>query len=128
DVLDAVEARQRAQAEVAAPAAPAPTTAPTPKPEPSPLRGRTEKLPRLRALIARRMVESLQISAQLTTVVEVDVTRIARLRDQVKDDFYATHGVKLSYLPFFALATVEALRVHPLLNASLDQEAGTVTY
>ena len=90
DVLDAVEARQRAQAEVAAPAAPAPTTAPTPKPEPSPLRGRTEKLPRLRALIARRMVESLQISAQLTTVVEVDVTRIARLRDQVKDDFYAT--------------------------------------
>ena len=126
DVLAAVEARQerlRAQAEPAAPAA-----APAPKPEPSPLRGRTEKLPRLRALIARRMVESLQISAQLTTVVEVDVTRIARLRDRAKADFLATHGVKLSFLPFFALATVEALRVHPLLNASMDQEAGTVTY
>ena len=81
--------------------------------QPSPLRGRTEKLSRLRALIARRMVESLQVSAQLTTVVEVDVTRIARLRDQAKADFLATHGVKLSFLPFFALAAVEALRRAP---------------
>ena len=68
---------------------------------------------RLRAVIAKRMVESLQVSAQLTTVVEVDVTRIAKLRDQAKADFQARHGVKLSFLPFFALATVEALRVHP---------------
>jgi 2-oxoglutarate dehydrogenase E2 component (dihydrolipoamide succinyltransferase) len=74
------------------------------------------------------MVESLQISAQLTTVVEVDVTRIARLRDQAKADFLARHGVKLSFLPFFALATVEALRVHPKLNASIDVDAGMVTY
>ena len=74
------------------------------------------------------MVESLQVSAQLTTVVEVDVTKIARLRDAAKADFAARHGVKLSFLPFFALAAVEALRVHPNVNASIDMEAGTVTY
>ena len=74
------------------------------------------------------MVESLQISAQLTTVVEVDVTKIARLRDAAKADFAARNGVKLSFLPFFALAAVEALRVHPNVNASIDMEAGTVTY
>jgi 2-oxoglutarate dehydrogenase E2 component (dihydrolipoamide succinyltransferase) len=82
----------------------------------------------MRALIARRMVESLQVSAQLTTVVEVDVTKVARLRDQAKKTFQETHGVKLSFLPFFALASVEALRVHPNVNASIDVEAGTVTY
>ncbi len=94
----------------------------------SPLRGRTEKMSRLRSIIAKRMVESLQTSAQLTTVVEVDVTKIARLRDQAKSDFAELHGVKLSFLPFFALATVEALRMHPSVNASIDMEAGTVTY
>jgi 2-oxoglutarate dehydrogenase E2 component (dihydrolipoamide succinyltransferase) len=92
------------------------------------LRGRTEKISRLRAIIAKRMVESLQTSAQLTTVVEVDVTRIARVRDAAKGQFAQINGVKLSFLPFFALATVEALRVHPNLNASIDMEAGTVTY
>ncbi|HKD99103.1 MAG TPA: 2-oxo acid dehydrogenase subunit E2, partial [Micromonosporaceae bacterium] len=117
----------------AAPAAPAQapaaaTAAPKPSAAPSPLRGRTEKMTRMRQVIARRMVESLQISAQLTTVVEVDVTRIARLRDQAKADFAARHGVKLSFLPFFALAAVEALRSHPMVNASIDMEAGTVTY
>ncbi len=129
DVLAAVEARKAAERAAAAakPEAPAAPARPAPV-EPSPLRGRTEKLSRLRTIIARRMVESLQISAQLTTVVEVDVTRIARLRERVKDEFLATHGVKLSFLPFFALATVEALRQHPSLNASLDMEAGTVTY
>jgi 2-oxoglutarate dehydrogenase E2 component (dihydrolipoamide succinyltransferase) len=127
DVLDAAE---RAKAAAAAPVtAPAPPAAAAPaKAEPSPLRGRTEKMSRLRSIIAKRMVESLQASAQLTTVVEVDVTRIARLREQAKADFAAIHGVKLSFLPFFALATVEALRVHPSLNASIDMEAGTVTY
>jgi 2-oxoglutarate dehydrogenase E2 component (dihydrolipoamide succinyltransferase) len=82
----------------------------------------------MRALIARRMVESLQTAAQLTTVVEVDVTKVARLRAQAKQSFQATHGVKLSFLPFFAQATVEALRVHPSLNASIDPAAGTATY
>jgi 2-oxoglutarate dehydrogenase E2 component (dihydrolipoamide succinyltransferase) len=92
------------------------------------LRGRTEKLSRLRSVIAKRMVESLAVSAQLTTVVEADVTRIARLRDQAKKDFEAREGVKLSFLPFFAKAAVEALRAHPAVNSSIDMEAGTVTY
>ncbi|HXR72267.1 2-oxoglutarate dehydrogenase, E2 component, dihydrolipoamide succinyltransferase, partial [Actinocrinis sp.] len=94
----------------------------------SPLRGRTEKLSRLRTVIAKRMVESLQVSAQLTTVVEVDVTPIARLRDRAKRDFEAREGVKLSFLPFFAMAAVEALKQFPQVNASIDMEAGTVTY
>ena len=92
------------------------------------VRGKTEKLSRLRKVIAERMTESLQISAQLTTVVEVDVTRIAKLRAQAKDSFQAREGVKLSFLPFFAVATVEALKAHPVVNASIDQEAGTITY
>jgi pyruvate dehydrogenase E2 component (dihydrolipoamide acetyltransferase) len=103
----------------AKPSAPAPDTS---------VRGRTEKMSRLRSVIARRMVESLQVSAQLTTVVEADVTRIARLRDQAKADFAAREGVKLSFLPFFAKAAVEALKAHPAVNSSIDQEAGTVTY
>jgi len=86
------------------------------------------KLSRLRQVIAARMVESLQVSAQLTTVVEVDVTRIARLREAAKSDFERREGVKLSFLPFFAIATVEALREHPNVNCSVDTEAGTVTY
>ncbi len=123
DVMDAAE-KAKAPAPAAAKSAPAEKA----KAEPSPLRGRTEKLPRLRMTIAKRMVESLQVSAQLTTVVEVDVTRIAKLREQAKADFVKTHGVKLSYLPFFALAAVEALRAYPNVNASMDMEAGTVTY
>jgi 2-oxoglutarate dehydrogenase E2 component (dihydrolipoamide succinyltransferase) len=129
DVLEAAEkaAAAKAEAEKPKPAA-APAAADKPKAAPSPLRGRTEKLTRTRATIARRMVESLQISAQLTTVVEVDVTRIARLRQEAKSAFLAKHGVKLSFMPFFALAAVEALREHPVVNSSIDQEAGTVTY
>ncbi|HEX9352400.1 MAG TPA: 2-oxoglutarate dehydrogenase, E2 component, dihydrolipoamide succinyltransferase [Streptosporangiaceae bacterium] len=96
--------------------------------EPSHLRGTTERMSRARQLIARRMVESLQTSAQLTTVVEVDVTAIARLRDRAKADFEAREGVKLTFLPFFALAAVEALKVHPRLNASIDAEGNEVTY
>jgi 2-oxoglutarate dehydrogenase E2 component (dihydrolipoamide succinyltransferase) len=130
DVIEAAD--KAAAAAAAAKAAPAPAApaaaAPAAKPAPSPLRGRTEKLTRTRATIARRMVESLQVSAQLTTVVEVDVTRIARLRTEAKAAFLAKHGVKLSFMPFFALAAVEALREHPVVNSSIDQEAGTVTY
>jgi 2-oxoglutarate dehydrogenase E2 component (dihydrolipoamide succinyltransferase) len=109
----------------AAPAAPAAPARPV---VPSTLRGTTERMSRARQVIARRMVESLQTSAQLTTVVEADVTAIARLRDRAKADFEAREGVKLSFLPFFALATVEALKVHPRLNASIDAEAGQVIY
>ena len=92
------------------------------------MRGTTQPLSRLRRVIAERMVESLQVSAQLTTVVEVDVTRIAALRDRVKGEFLAREGVKLTFLPFFAKAAVEALAAYPALNASLDLAAGTVTY
>ena len=91
-------------------------------------RGRTEPLSRLRKVIAARMVESLQVSAQLTTVVEVDVTRIAQLRQQAKAAFEQREGVKLTFLPFFAVAAVEALKVHPVLNSSVDLDAGTITY
>ncbi|WP_250030356.1 2-oxoglutarate dehydrogenase, E2 component, dihydrolipoamide succinyltransferase [Paractinoplanes maris] len=128
DAADKAEAAKAAPAPQQQPAAPAAAQPAAAKPAPSPLRGRTEKLTRTRATIARRMVESLQVSAQLTTVVEVDVTKIAQLRNKAKADFLAKNGVKLSYLPFFALAAVEALRQHPVVNSSIDQEAGTVTY
>jgi pyruvate dehydrogenase E2 component (dihydrolipoamide acetyltransferase) len=115
-----------AQAPATAPAAPAAVAAPSP--EAAQVRGTTEKMSRIRQTIARRMVESLQVSAQLTTVVEVDVTKIARLRERAKDDFRRREGVKLSFLPFFALATVEALKVHPKLNAVINSETNEVTY
>jgi 2-oxoglutarate dehydrogenase E2 component (dihydrolipoamide succinyltransferase) len=86
----------------------------------SPLRGTTVTMSRLRKVIAARMVESLQVSAQLTTVIEVDVTKIARLRDRAKATFEAREGVKLSFLPFFAIATCEALKQHPVLNSSVE--------
>ena len=130
DVLDAAKAAQEAPT-AAEPAAQAPAAASgggAPATTPSPLRGKTEKLSRLRKVIAKRMVESLQTSAQLTTVVEVDVTPIARLRDSVKADFAAREGVKLSYMPFFAKAAIDALKAHPSLNAAIDTEAGEVTY
>jgi 2-oxoglutarate dehydrogenase E2 component (dihydrolipoamide succinyltransferase) len=112
-----------------APAGGAPAAAPTRAPiVPSSLRGTTQRLSRPRAVIAKRMVESLQTSAQLTTVVEADVTGIARLRDRAKADFEAREGVKLSFLPFFALATIEALKVHPKLNAVIDTANNQVTY
>ena len=92
----------------------------------SPLRGTTVTMSRLRKVIAARMVESLQVSAQLTTVVEVDVTKIARLRDRAKASFEANEGVKLSFLPFFAVAVCEALKQHPVLNSSV--EGDQITY
>ena len=88
----------------------------------SPLRGTTVPMSRLRKVIAARMVESLQVSAQLTTVVEVDVTKISRLRDRAKGSFESREGTKLSFLPFFAVAVCEALKQHPVLNASIDGE------
>ncbi len=88
----------------------------------SPLRGTTVKMSRLRKVIATRMVESLQVSAQLTTVIEVDVTKIARLRDRSKATFEAREGVKLSFLPFFAVSVCEALKQHPVLNSSVEDD------
>ncbi len=105
----------------------APSTARTaPSLSASPLRGTTVTMSRLRKVIAARMVESLQVSAQLTTVVEVDVTKIARLRERSKESFEAREGVKLSFLPFFAVAVCEALKQHPVLNSSV--EGDQITY
>jgi len=127
----ATPAPQPAAPATAAPAAGPATAAPRPAQPPAAaaeLRGRTEKMSRMRSIIAKRMVESLQISAQLTTVVEADITRLARLRDRAKRDFEAREGVKLSFLPFFAQATVEALKQHPKVNASIDTDKGEITY
>jgi len=99
----------------ATPSAPRPAA-----PVASPLRGTTVTMSRLRKVIAARMVESLQVSAQLTTVIEVDVTKIARLRDRSKATFEAREGVKLSFLPFFSVAVCEALKQHPVLNSSVE--------
>jgi len=114
-------APQSAAPSVAATAAAATPSAPRPAaPIASPLRGTTVTMSRLRKVIAARMVESLQVSAQLTTVIEVDVTKIARLRDRSKATFEAREGVKLSFLPFFAVAVCEALKQHPVLNSSVE--------
>ena len=111
----------------AAPSAPAASATKASAPvAASPLRGTTVTMSRLRKVIAARMVESLQISAQLTTVVEVDVTKIARLRDKAKAGFAAREGVNLTFLPFFAIAVCEALKQHPVLNSSV--EGDQVTY
>jgi 2-oxoglutarate dehydrogenase E2 component (dihydrolipoamide succinyltransferase) len=117
------------------PPAPKPETTPEPTPAPPAPREQaaaagsvTEKLPRIRRTIAQRMVESLQTSAQLTTVLEVDVTAVARLRAAHKDDFLARTGLKLSFLPFFAKAAVDALTEHRVLNASLNPDVTEVTY
>jgi 2-oxoglutarate dehydrogenase E2 component (dihydrolipoamide succinyltransferase) len=131
DVLAAAEAARTPAAE---PTAPAPAAAAASAPAAAPAsasagkRGRVESMSRMRQVIASRMVESLQTSAQLTTVVEVDVTKIARLRDQAKAAFEAREGVKLSFLPFFAVATIEALKAHPVVNASVDVEKKEITY
>jgi len=122
DVLDSSAAAKvaAAPAPAGAPVAPAAASGVSPK------RGTTEKMSRLRKVIAARMVESLHVSAQLTSVLEVDVTKIARLRDRAKGDFETREGTKLSFLPFFALAAVEALKAHPNLNSSVDGDV--ITY
>jgi len=124
DVLEAAASSSSAPAATtaAAPASAAPSTVlPV-----SPLRGTTEKASRLRQIIAERMVESLHSQAQLTTVVEVDVTKVARLRDKAKAGFKEREGVNLTYLPFFVLAAIEALKAYPKINATLEDNQ--ITY
>jgi 2-oxoglutarate dehydrogenase E2 component (dihydrolipoamide succinyltransferase) len=147
DVLDAARAAQDAQQTQAATPAPTPPAAPAPAPQapapapaarpstaPAAMQASTQNLSgtqpmsRLRKVIAARMVESLQVSAQLSCWVEVDVTRIARIREHAKGAFEQREGQKLSFLPFFAKATIEALKSHPKLNASIDTEKGEITY
>ena len=117
DVMAAKPASAPSQSAPVAASAPAARPA---APVASPLRGTTVTMSRLRKVIAARMVGSLQVSAQLTTVIEVDVTKIARLRDRSKTTFEAREGVKLSFLPFFAVAVCEALKQHPVLNSSVE--------
>ena len=93
---------------------------PAPKLEVSPLRGTTAPMSRLRKVVAERAVVSMQTLAQLTTVVEVDVTRVAALRNEVKAAFQAKTGEKLTFLPFFVLAAAEALKAYPIINATVD--------
>ena len=120
--VEAAAPRSAAAAVASPPASAAASTPSAPRPAAvaSPLRGTTVTMSRLRKVIAARMVESLQVSAQLTTVIEVDVTKIARLRDRSKPTFEAREGVKLSFLPFFAVAVCEALKQHPVLNSSVE--------
>jgi pyruvate dehydrogenase E2 component (dihydrolipoamide acetyltransferase) len=134
DVLAAAEAAKQA-AEAEKEAAPAPQAAAepaaaqaAPAAEASTLRGTTEKMSRLRQTIAKRMVESLQVSAQLTATVEVDLTAISRIRAKVKDDFKKREGATLSYLPFIAKAAIEALKIYPNVNATIDTEERTISY
>ena len=121
-------------ASVAAPVAtPNPASAPVKPAAPAasveqPLRGRIEQTTRLRRVIAERMVQSLHISAQLTSVVEVDVTKISSLRNKVKDSFVAREGVKLSFLPFFAKVAVDTLKEFPIVNATISADATQVAY
>ena len=129
DVEAAAKAAEeaRAAAAVQAPASDVAAKPASAKPEvDTTLRGRTEKMSRLRQVIAERMIDSLQTSAQLTTVVEVDVTRVAALRARAKNDFLAKNGTKLTFLPFFVQAATEALKAHPKINASI--EGKNVTY
>ncbi|WP_314933821.1 2-oxoglutarate dehydrogenase, E2 component, dihydrolipoamide succinyltransferase [Actinomyces oris] len=134
DVEAAAKAAEEARAATAAPAPAAEASAPAAAAKPASakpevdttLRGRTEKMSRLRQVIADRMIDSLQTSAQLTTVVEVDVTRVAALRARAKNDFLAKNGTKLTFLPFFVQAATEALKAHPKINASI--EGKNVTY
>ncbi|MEI7550256.1 MAG: 2-oxoglutarate dehydrogenase, E2 component, dihydrolipoamide succinyltransferase, partial [Actinomycetes bacterium] len=118
DILDEAERRR-----VAPSTSPSPATINAPANTPAAegeLRGTVVPMTRLRKVIASRMVESLQTSAQLTTVIEVDVTKIARLRDKSKAAFEKREGVKLSFMPFFAVAVCEALQLHPVINSSVD--------
>jgi 2-oxoglutarate dehydrogenase E2 component (dihydrolipoamide succinyltransferase) len=126
DVLAAAEAK-------AAPAAAAPASAASPQ-EAAPsaaassLRGTVQKAPRIRQVIARRMRESLDISTQLTQVHEVDMTKVAKLRAKAKNSFQAQNGSKLTFLPFIAKAVAEALKQHPKVNASYDEDKQEITY
>ncbi|MBQ0985122.1 2-oxoglutarate dehydrogenase, E2 component, dihydrolipoamide succinyltransferase [Streptomyces sp. F63] len=122
DVVAAAEA-----AKAAAPAAAAPAPKAAAPVQPSPLRGQTVKMSRIRKATAKHMTESLKVSAQLTTVIEADVTRVMRLRARAKEQFLAREGVKLSPMPFFVKAVTEALKVHPAVNAKINDDE-TITY
>ncbi|MFF8570559.1 2-oxoglutarate dehydrogenase, E2 component, dihydrolipoamide succinyltransferase [Streptomyces sp. NPDC015408] len=127
---DVIAAAETAKAAAPAPAAAAPATAAKKAPtlEASPLRGQTVKMPRIRKVIGDNMVKALHEQAQLSSVVEVDVTRLMKLRGRAKDAFAAREGVKLSPMPFFVRAAAQALKAHAPINAKINEAEGTITY
>ncbi|MFF4747049.1 2-oxoglutarate dehydrogenase, E2 component, dihydrolipoamide succinyltransferase [Streptomyces sp. NPDC001268] len=127
DVVAAAEAAKAAAA-APAPAAAAPAAKKAPALEVSPLRGQTVKMTRMRKVIGDNMMKALHGQAQLSSVVEVDVTRLMKLRAQAKDGFAAREGVKLSPMPFFVKAAAQALKAHPVINARINEDEGTITY
>ncbi|MFD5340936.1 2-oxoglutarate dehydrogenase, E2 component, dihydrolipoamide succinyltransferase [Streptomyces hawaiiensis] len=126
---DVVAAAEAAKAATAAPAAAAPAASKkAPALEASPLRGQTIKMPRIRKVIGDNMVKALHEQAQLSSVVEVDVTRLMKLRARAKDAFASREGVKLSPMPFFVKAAAQALKAHAPINAKINEAEGTITY
>ncbi|MFJ9684426.1 2-oxoglutarate dehydrogenase, E2 component, dihydrolipoamide succinyltransferase [Streptomyces bacillaris] len=125
---DVVAAAEAAKAAAAAPAPAAPAAAKAPKLEASPLRGQTVKMTRMRKVIGDNMMKALHSQAQLTSVVEVDITKLMKLRNQAKAAFAAREGVKLSPMPFFVKAAAQALKAHPVINARINEDEGTITY
>ncbi|MEU0625476.1 2-oxoglutarate dehydrogenase, E2 component, dihydrolipoamide succinyltransferase [Streptomyces rubiginosohelvolus] len=126
---DVVAAAEAAKAAAAAPApAAAPAAAKAPKLEASPLRGQTVKMTRMRKVIGDNMMKALHSQAQLTSVLEVDITKLMKLRNQAKASFAAREGVKLSPMPFFVKAAAQALKAHPVINARINEDEGTITY
>lgn len=130
DVVAAAAAAEAAKAAAAAPApaAPAASSKAAPKLEASPLRGQTVKMTRMRKVIGDNMMKALHSQAQLTSVVEVDVTKLMKLRAKAKDGFAAREGVKLSPMPFYVKAAAQALKAHPVINARINEDEGTITY
>uniref|UniRef100_UPI0009533552 2-oxoglutarate dehydrogenase, E2 component, dihydrolipoamide succinyltransferase n=1 Tax=Streptomyces acidiscabies TaxID=42234 RepID=UPI0009533552 len=131
DVVAVAEAAKAAAAPAPAPVAAAAAAAPkktAPVLEASPLRGQTVKMPRIRKVIGDNMVKALHEQAQLSSVVEVDITKLMKLRTQAKDSFAAREGVKLSPMPFFVKAAAQALKAHPVINAKINEAEGTITY
>ncbi|QZT54900.1 2-oxoglutarate dehydrogenase, E2 component, dihydrolipoamide succinyltransferase [Mycolicibacterium austroafricanum] len=131
DVLAAAEASKAPkEAPKAAPAAEAPAKVPAPAPEGAlaHLRGTTQKANRIRQITAKKTRESLQTTAQLTQVHEVDMTKIVALRAKAKAKFAEREGVNLTYLPFIARAVIDALKIHPNVNASYNEDSKEITY
>ncbi|MGW2473608.1 2-oxoglutarate dehydrogenase, E2 component, dihydrolipoamide succinyltransferase [Streptomyces sp. NPDC001665] len=128
DVVAAAEAAKAAAAAPAPAAAAAPAASKAPKLEASPLRGQTVKMTRMRKVIGDNMMKALHSQAQLTSVVEVDVTKLMKLRAKAKDGFAAREGVKLSPMPFYVKAAAQALKAHPVINARINEDEGTITY
>lgn len=131
DVLAAAEQKKRAKAPAPAAqaaAAPAPKAPPAPAPALAHLRGTTQKASRIRQITANKTRESLQATAQLTQTHEVDMTKIVGLRARAKAAFAEREGVNLTFLPFFAKAVIDALKIHPNINASYNEDTKEITY